>query len=83
MTWSSCRTPTAGGSTDLYAKAWQVGTAEPTTWTISTVDSTAALQGVSGNTGIAFLPQGASQNDFLVDNYESGEHRHLQCQLQE
>lgn len=44
-------TETFNGSTRLAAKIWLLSQAEPTSWTITATDSTAALQGVSGRFG--------------------------------
>ncbi len=67
---------TNGGSTNLDAKLWAATTAEttgtePTTWQIATTDSTAALQGVSGEDGISMTVATATTNTFKTDKYEA------------
>ena len=48
----ACSATPSGASTLLRAKFWRVGTAEPTSWQVSTTDSTAVLQ-ASGGIGIS------------------------------
>ena len=71
--------------TQLYAKVWVTGTGatEPTTWQISTVDSTGSLQnGNSSNVdGMNFILANAAENTFVVDNYEQVNLVQLQRQL--
>lgn len=42
----------AGAVTTLTARLWADGTPEPTTWTVTTSDATAELQGVAGDLAI-------------------------------
>lgn len=57
----ACRTTTSGGSTQLSAKLWRVGTSEPGSWQVSTTDGTTALQGAGGIGLSAYNSSGATQ----------------------
>ena len=58
-------------TTDIMAKIWAVGTAEPTTWLVNTTNTVAQLQGVSGYDGLTFQPSGTTPATFTVDNFET------------
>ena len=58
-------------TTDVMAKIWAVGTAEPTTWLVSTTNTVTQLQGVSGYSGLTMQPTGTTANTFTVDNFEA------------
>ena len=49
------------GSTTLRAKIWKSGATEPSTWRLSTTDTTAALQG-AGSVGIYSYLSGSATN---------------------
>ena len=49
------------GTTTLNVKAWNDGTSEPTAWTVSTTDSTAALQ-TAGSIGLIGYVSASSTN---------------------
>nr|WP_286279331.1 PKD domain-containing protein [Naasia aerilata] len=60
--------------TTLQAKVWKVGTTEPTAWTATTTDSTAALQ-AAGSVGISsYLSASASPASYTVsfDDFWAG-----------
>jgi len=64
---------TGTSPTTLRAKVWKIGTAEPETWTVTTTDSTAALQsaghvglGTYVGSGVSTLPQTVAFDDFEV-----------------
>ena len=52
---------TGTSPTTLSAKAWKTGTAEPAAWTLTTTDSTSALQ-VSGSVGVLSYVSGSNLN---------------------
>ncbi|MGY4643602.1 right-handed parallel beta-helix repeat-containing protein [Cellulomonas sp. URHB0016] len=52
---------TGTGTTALRAKVWAVGTAEPADWTLSTTDTTAALQRDGGVAFTTYTPALAGQ----------------------
>lgn len=61
---------TGTGTTNLAAKAWKVGQTEPTAWTATTTDSTAALQ-VAGSVGFTAYVSGSftgGPENVSVDN---------------
>ncbi|WP_313408297.1 PKD domain-containing protein [Aeromicrobium sp.] len=49
------------GGTDLRAKVWKAGQAEPSAWTMERADATAALQ-ASGRIGFGFYVSGSTTN---------------------
>ncbi len=55
--------------TTLRAKVWKVGTTEPSTWTASTTDSTAALQ-VAGSIGLATYLSGSATNAPVIASFD-------------
>jgi len=48
---------TGTGTTDLRAKVWPVGTAQPADWTVATTDSTAVLQAPGGIAFTTYAPK--------------------------
>ncbi|GIG19684.1 hypothetical protein Cch01nite_04080 [Cellulomonas chitinilytica] len=48
---------TGTGTTDLRAKVWPVGTAQPADWTVATTDTTAALQTAGGIAFTTYSPK--------------------------
>ncbi len=57
-------------TTDLSAKFWATSGTEPTTWSVSTSDTTSSLQGHSGDTGL--VGAGETTNiTYTFDNYEA------------
>ena len=65
---------TGASPTTLQAKVWQVGTTEPAGWTLSTTDSTAALQ-VPGGVGVYGYASSSATNTpqtLRVDNVWAG-----------
>ncbi|UDY35504.1 PKD domain-containing protein [Dermatobacter hominis] len=62
------------GTTNLAAKVWKDGTAEPAAWQLSSADTTAALQ-AAGGVGIWSYLSGTATNapmTLLVDNFTAG-----------
>ena len=63
-------TASAGGSTTLRAKVWVQGAAEPSSWSLTATDSTAALQ-AAGQVGFSTYTGGSTSNGpitVLVDD---------------
>lgn len=57
--WSVRLQAVGTGPTTLRARAWLTGSAEPSSWQVSTTDSTAALQG-PGAVGLSFYLSGSA-----------------------
>ena len=55
--------------TTITARAWKSGTTEPTTWTLSRTDSTAALQ-AAGTLGLRATTSGSTTNSPTVFSYD-------------
>ena len=56
---------TGTSPTTLLARAWRVGTTEPTTWNLTATDSTAALQ-TSGAVGVTTYLSSAAPTAVVV-----------------
>jgi len=63
------------GSTSLKAKVWKVGTSEPSTWNLSSTDSSSSLQAAGGISVVSFLsassttfPSSVSFDDLVVQS---------------
>ena len=63
------RAITTGSGTTLSARVWKVGASEPGTWLLTTVDSTAALQG-PGSIGLWVYLSGAATNAPVVAAFD-------------
>ena len=57
------------GTTTLQAKVWRTGEAEPTAWTVTTTDTTAALQ-ANGAVGVYSYLSGSSTNAPVVAKFD-------------
>jgi hypothetical protein len=61
---------TGANSTTLRAKVWRSGDAEPTAWTTTTTDSTAALQS-AGAVGVYGYLSGSATNSPVTAKFDS------------
>ncbi len=58
-------------TTDLFTKVWATSTPEPTTWSVSTTNTTSVLQGDTGYSGIRYDPHASGGDALTMDNYEA------------
>ncbi|WP_448611584.1 PKD domain-containing protein [Geodermatophilus sp. URMC 60] len=64
---------TGNGTTTLKGKAWTAGTAEPADWTVTTTDSTAALQAPGGLYLETYTAANATRTQvFRIDDLRAG-----------